>query len=428
MPSPLDIRTREDLIHVLTEAAVLEHEVMCQYLYAAFSLKTDPSEGNVTWAQLEHIRTWKTNILLVARQEMEHLGLVCNLLTAVGGTPYFRKPDFPRPARYCPALRSFDLRPFSREVIEGFMHVEKVHGLTTSAPHEHPGRATIGDVYAAIGKGFETLAASNEMLFVGSPAAQVGNATIDLRENLYDINLIEIADLQTAQQAIDQIIEAGDEETFQHAESHYERFETIRDEYVHLKRDDPNFEPARPVAVNPVVHNEKAVPATTGIEHPLTRQATTLFNTAYETMNLMLLRFYTPTDETEQERLGLKKIVFFPMMTMILRPLGEMLTRMPVREDQPEPTAGPSFECGREMLLHPHKQSAWIVLHERLQALAAEGNALVHALQADAAPWARALAPRMAFLHENLEAMTINFERYTNLRQTRVQHLFKRLL
>ncbi len=30
---------REQLIHVLTEAAEIEHNLLCSYLYAAFSLK-----------------------------------------------------------------------------------------------------------------------------------------------------------------------------------------------------------------------------------------------------------------------------------------------------------------------------------------------------------------------------------------------------
>ena len=40
-PPPIaPIRTREDLIDALGRAAELEHAIMCQYLYAAFSLKT----------------------------------------------------------------------------------------------------------------------------------------------------------------------------------------------------------------------------------------------------------------------------------------------------------------------------------------------------------------------------------------------------
>ena len=37
--------SRESLIHQLYEAAELEHNLMCTYLYAAFSLKSGTAEG-----------------------------------------------------------------------------------------------------------------------------------------------------------------------------------------------------------------------------------------------------------------------------------------------------------------------------------------------------------------------------------------------
>src|SRR5262245_29377317 len=37
--------SREQLLHSLYEAAELEHDLMCTYLYAAFSIRTDPSDG-----------------------------------------------------------------------------------------------------------------------------------------------------------------------------------------------------------------------------------------------------------------------------------------------------------------------------------------------------------------------------------------------
>jgi hypothetical protein len=39
------IEHREALIYMLCEAAELEHGIMCQYLYAAFSLKQSTDEG-----------------------------------------------------------------------------------------------------------------------------------------------------------------------------------------------------------------------------------------------------------------------------------------------------------------------------------------------------------------------------------------------
>ena len=36
------VEHREHLWYLLAEAAQVEHMIMCQYLYASYSLKTDP--------------------------------------------------------------------------------------------------------------------------------------------------------------------------------------------------------------------------------------------------------------------------------------------------------------------------------------------------------------------------------------------------
>ena len=41
----MNIETRDDLLSTLAEASELEHNLMCLYLYAAFSLKESPTEG-----------------------------------------------------------------------------------------------------------------------------------------------------------------------------------------------------------------------------------------------------------------------------------------------------------------------------------------------------------------------------------------------
>ena len=43
--APFVIEHREALIYMLCEAAELEHGIMCQYLFAAFSLKQAPTRA-----------------------------------------------------------------------------------------------------------------------------------------------------------------------------------------------------------------------------------------------------------------------------------------------------------------------------------------------------------------------------------------------
>ncbi|HEY3072079.1 MAG TPA: ferritin-like domain-containing protein, partial [Candidatus Limnocylindrales bacterium] len=77
------LQHREALVWTLGKAAALEQLVMCQYLYAAFSMKDRDDEG-LTPEQLEATRRWRREIIHIAEQEMLHLALVQNLLTAIG--------------------------------------------------------------------------------------------------------------------------------------------------------------------------------------------------------------------------------------------------------------------------------------------------------------------------------------------------------
>ncbi len=104
---------REALIYTLGKAAELEHLVMLQYLFAAFSLKQAESEG-VSAEQLAAIGRWRRTLLEISGQEMLHLALVQNLLTAVGAAPRLARPELPdaglqlsgrRPHRAAPVRR-----------------------------------------------------------------------------------------------------------------------------------------------------------------------------------------------------------------------------------------------------------------------------------------------------------------------------------
>ena len=119
----IDAHKRIRLAELLSEAAELEHGLMCQYLYAAFSLKRQPEEG-VSWAQLELMRRWEASIMLVARQEMEHLGLVNNMLTAIGEAPYFERPNFPLGPRHYPIDVPFKLERLTPGALSRFIEFE----------------------------------------------------------------------------------------------------------------------------------------------------------------------------------------------------------------------------------------------------------------------------------------------------------------
>src|SRR6201995_1543945 len=96
---PFVIEHREALIYMLCEAAELEHGIMCQYLYAAFSLKQSAAEG-LSQAEADAVGRWRKHIFHIAAQEMLHLSLVQNLLSAIGAAPHPFPPDLLPPPRH----------------------------------------------------------------------------------------------------------------------------------------------------------------------------------------------------------------------------------------------------------------------------------------------------------------------------------------
>ena len=99
------LTSREQLVNMLAEAAEVEHNLMCCYLYAAFAIKTREDDG-LTAEQLAATRSWRAAMIAVSVEEMGHLALVCNLLCAVGGAAHLARMNFPiAPGRCRPTCR-----------------------------------------------------------------------------------------------------------------------------------------------------------------------------------------------------------------------------------------------------------------------------------------------------------------------------------
>src|SRR4029077_8260393 len=192
---PFVIEHREALIYMLCEAAELEHGIMCQYLYAAFSLKQSGAEG-LSQAEADAVGRWRKHIFHIAAQEMLHLSLVQNLLSAIGAASHVSRPTFPQPASHYPAGVHLALLPFGEEALRHFMFLERPEGMDIAAP---AGRAafakavpamprvqvgeivprgqdfaTVGHLYRSIEAGVAHLAdkLGEETLFIGPPRAQ----------------------------------------------------------------------------------------------------------------------------------------------------------------------------------------------------------------------------------------------------------------
>src|SRR6478672_5883392 len=123
MGTELPASSREQALHSLYEAAELEHNLMCTYLYAAFSLRDGEAEG-LTAAEAAAVARWRREIMGISVQEMGHLTAVWNITSALGGSPRFGRGNFPLDPGALPASVVVKLAPFSRAVLQHFVYLE----------------------------------------------------------------------------------------------------------------------------------------------------------------------------------------------------------------------------------------------------------------------------------------------------------------
>jgi hypothetical protein len=387
---PLRVESREELVYLLGEASELEHGLLCEYLYAQFSLKRGIDEG-VTPEQLARIHAWESTIIDITKQEMLHLALATNILTAIGAAPHFERPNFPILSRWYPPDVQIALVPFGERALRHFMYLERPEGmalqdaegfmpeggwqpLTVDDPQLTPGPEewhTVGHLYRGIEAGLAHLVDryGEEAVFIGPPRAQ---ATTDIFEWT---ELTAVTDLASASKAIELIVEQGEGARGDWVDSHFGRFVGVLEDFLNLRRADPKFDPARPVT--PVyLHEPPDVNDPTYIGDPLTRRVADLFNAIYEVILQLQSRYFVHHGETAEELDTLAKTVKH-LMNWSMRALGPILTALPVGSEQPGRTAGPAFEIVRPaFFVLPHREAAWKILHERFETLASVADEL----------------------------------------------------
>jgi CDGSH-type Zn-finger protein/truncated hemoglobin YjbI len=378
--APFVIEHREALIYMLCQAAELEHGIMCQYLYAAFSLKQSQDEG-LTAEEEKAVLRWRKQISHVATQEMLHLSLVQNLLSAIGAAPHLSRPNFPQPARHYPAGVHLALMPFSDQTLRHFMYLERPEGMDIkdavgmaafhrAAPAMQHGEivprgqdfATVGHLYRSIEAGVAHLAEKygEPSLFVGPPRAQATQSYFGWPE------LVAVTDVASAQRAIDEILEQGEGPRGHWKDAHFGQFVAILDEYIQLREANPAFNPVRPVVPVNVRQAERDTDIPL-VSDPVTQRVMDLFNVSYEILLLMLQRFFAHTEETEPQLKALADATI-ALMFGALKPLGDLVTALPAGPEYPARTAGPSFELFYESdYVLPHREAAWILLTERIR-------------------------------------------------------------
>jgi len=277
-----------------------------------------------------------------------------------------------------------DLLPFGEQALRHFLYLERPEGMELQdaqgfvpvVPPREPVQAdealprgqefaTIGHLYRGIAEGLRGMTArlGERAVFVGSPRAQATPELLDWPQ------LIAVTDLASALAAVEEIIEQGEGARGDWRTAHYGRFLTMWQEYHDLRQRDPSFEPARPVLPGYTRQPFGIDAPQPVITDPLTHQVAELAAMAYELVLQLLNRFFTHTDETEQQLSTLIGAAI-SMMGGVLRPLATALTTLPAGPPHQGRTAGFTFEVYYVLgNMVPWREPAWALLHERMALL-----------------------------------------------------------
>jgi CDGSH-type Zn-finger protein/uncharacterized Fe-S cluster protein YjdI len=379
--------SREELLHSLYEAAELEHNLMCTYLYAAFSLKQGVDEG-LSAEQDAAVSQWRRTLIHVAIEEMGHLAAIWNLTSALGGAPRFGRTNFPLDPGYLPARVTVKLAPFNAETLQHFVFLERPLG---SAEPEgdgfEPERVfqrgapaarltpmgqdydTVGDFYDRLGQSLRAFVAEHgeTSAFCGEPSMQLSASELVLE------GVAPVVCLKTALTTLEIIVRQGEGAAEDLSGSHYQRFIALREEYHRLASADTGFRPAHPAATNPVLRRPPRPEGRVWIEDSQAARTVDLANAAYGLMLRLLANAYSLQGPSPEKSLMID--LALGLMRAVV-PLAEHAARLPAGPSNPACHAGVSFTTLRDAAALPAGLPARRFALERLEQLASVAEVL----------------------------------------------------
>lgn len=414
---PDQVSWHDHLVMLLHVGAEIEHGLMLQYLYAAWSIDVDGAPDE--WRRA--LRGWQNSILAIAKEEMGHLITVQNALMLLGAPPNLGRSDFPWDVDYYPF--PFCLEPFSRDSVAVYLFTEMPsEEELRSAPKG--GKGALYDWFAREGRAQMDALIAHRVID-GRPLHQVDRLYHEIIELISDRDRIPdsafheetyraqarwddwgrryrsppksltpegdlaeteekagfigrlnpsvlVAPMATRREAIDALAELSEQGEGPHRggdkaqePSHFDRFLEM---FHQLSLLPVGVRPALPVATNPTTWCEEKDRRADGsckadgfISHPRTRRWAALANLRYRMLLAFLAHALRAAPAAQRGEANLHG-------SLVHRTFGEMyaikalsarLMRLPMREDGDTTCAGPPFEMPFDVALPPGERDTW---------------------------------------------------------------------
>ena len=339
---PIPLETLDDLRAAVQQAVFLEHYTIPPYLTANFTLY---NTGNDDIYNL---------IGSIVGEEMLHMSISSNLLTAIGGNPIINKPPFIPIYPHClpggvEGSLIVPIKKFSLDLVQNaFMVIEEPENIIPIEAVED--QLTIGMFYDNINDLMTRLEkeaqANGATIFTGDPASQMTFPAFFPEKMLFPIT-----DLATASRGINIIVDQGegttkdpfvaddDDPTTTPEPAHYYRFkEIVKGKQLVV---DPNAPSGFSFTGDPVPYIDGSIPNMPDnpkmADYPVNSQAylnSKLFNYTYTSLLNSLHRAFNGEPNEINTAMGL-------MFSVRLYALKLLATTDP---NNPAQVCGPSYE------------------------------------------------------------------------------------
>lgn len=388
-PSPVEtmgaveprLAPRDEAVFLLHTAAEIEHALLVQYLYAAYSLGGD----HIPAEHVQTVQGWRRQIAAIAVQEMFHLASMQNLIWLLGGPLNLDREDFPFRSQFYPF--HFRLEPLTLDSLAKYVTAEMpeiqdppedLREIIERATQATGGMMVnrVGALFLAIQQAFERLSEND----IRPETVDSFQATHDEWHDGGDRILENVRTLAEAGSLLTRIAVQGECGSWS-GTSHFLKFREI---YRQLKNI-PGLVPSRAVPTNPnTAHDpfpkEDAESEQGRITHPEARRWAQLGDLRYR----MLLAYLTHAlhlDRSDKDGTWRKRLVEWTFLAMRdlqpsggLRSIAAHLATLP-QHDPPQTlpdgrprVAGLPFELPYSLALPPRDRDRWLMHLDLLSA------------------------------------------------------------
>lgn len=383
------------LLHI---AAEIEHSLMVQYLYAAYSLGGAELHSDAH----EQAREWREVILGIAKEEMGHLITVQNILRLIGGPLHLDREAYPFKSGVYPF--PFALEPLTKDVLAKYVVAESsvewqkskegeaIVKRATKADRDRPITA-VGTLYEELIALFRNRGALRDDDFRtdvapyeaswdewgrGYRGGERGNLAGQEKQAAPRVLVLPTTDRASTIDALQRIArqgEAPEPDAGGFKGSHFARFLRV---YEQFPERNP---PSRDIPTNPTTdrteHDDHAsrkppVLRCSCITHPKSLLWASLFNIRYRKLLYTLKHaFHVAPGEVVNRPTARGNLIAWTFTEMYnLRSIAAILVTMPLKKEGGDERAAPPFELPYSLTLPDWDSDKWRVHRDLYEASA----------------------------------------------------------